>query len=260
MRSEYDRPATGGYFSPPLPRILAHRGLAIDAPENTLAAFRRAIAAGATHLETDVHASSDGIAVLSHDPDLKRALGRDVRVEQLPMDELAAVDLGGGNGYTSLAQALAELPEARFNIDVKSENAIRPTIDAIRKANAIDRVLIVSFDESRRIRTVAGLPGVATAASTRGMRLVVVGAKLGIAPLVRRGLRGVDAVQIPERYGPIGLITPRVVHAIHSTGREIHVWTVNDPVDMRRLIRAGVDGLVSDRCDLATALVSGTSC
>jgi glycerophosphoryl diester phosphodiesterase len=251
------RPAGGRFFAPPLPRIFAHRGLALEFPENTIGAFRRAIEAGATHLETDAHSSADGVAVLSHDPDLRRVLGRDVRIDRLTMAELEQTELGGGECFTSLENALRSLPEARFNIDIKSADAITPVVEAIRTARAIDRVLVVSFDEGRRARAVAGLPGVATAASTSGTRTAIAGAKLGIASLVRRGLAGVDAVQVPERYGRVRLITPRVVRAIHETGREIHVWTVNDPADMRRLLDAGVDGLVSDRCDLVRAVVDG---
>jgi len=81
-----------GFFSPPLPRIFAHRGLAIGAPENTLLAFLKAMSAGATHIETDVHATLDGVAVISHDPDLARLVGRSARVEQFTMAELRRID------------------------------------------------------------------------------------------------------------------------------------------------------------------------
>lgn len=257
MRNADRIPAGGGFFSPPLPRVFAHRGLALGAVENTLAAFERALEVGATHLETDAHASADGIAVLSHDPDLTRLVGRPARVEELTMAELSAIDLGAGVGFASLAEALAAFPAARFNVDIKSERAVEPVVAAIREAGAIDRILVVSFDEGRRARAVARLPGVATAASARGMRWVLAGAKLGLTPLVRYGLRGVDAVQIPPVYRGIRLITPRVVRAIHRQRREIHVWTINDPDEMRRLLEAGADGLVSDRCDLARTVVSG---
>ena len=108
------------------PRIIAHRGLALDAPENTLLAFLRALNAGATHLETDVHASADGVAVISHDPDLGRVAGRSVNVGQLTMPELRRVDLGHGQGFCSLAEALDAFPQARFNIDIKDEASAAP--------------------------------------------------------------------------------------------------------------------------------------
>src|ERR1700712_4043685 len=102
---------TSGFLSPERPRLFAHRGLALDAPENTLLSFARAVAVGATYVETDVHASADGIAVISHDPDLTRVAGRKVRVEQLTLAELHRIDLGHGQGFSSLAEALDAFPE-----------------------------------------------------------------------------------------------------------------------------------------------------
>ena len=245
----------GDFFSTSYPRIIAHRGLALDAPENTLLAFLKALSAGATHLETDVHGSADGIAVISHDPDLNRLVGREVGVGQLRMSELRRIDLGGGQSFISLAEALDAFPAARFNIDIKDAAAEAPAADAIREARATGRVLITSFDEGRRRRTADALPGVASSASVGRVLAAVVGGKLAIAPLVRRALSGLVAVQVPERSGPLRVVTQRTVEAIHAAGREVHVWTVNDPADMTRLLDLGVDGIVTDRCDLLKALV-----
>jgi glycerophosphoryl diester phosphodiesterase len=247
------------YFSPAPPRILAHRGLAIHAPENTLLAFIRALAIGVTYIETDVHASCDGVAVISHDPDLSRLVGRNVRVNQLTFAELKRIDLGDGQNYTSLADALDAFPDALFNIDVKSDDAVAPTIAAIREAAATSRVLVTSFDAKRRRATVKGLPGVVTSASAREFAVALVGVKLGLSPLVRRALRGIDAVQVPERFGIVRVITPRTVKALHAAGVEVHVWTVNDGPAMRRLLELGVDGLVTDRSDLALRVVASLS-
>ena len=245
----------GEFFSTSYPRIIAHRGLALDAPENTLLAFLKALSAGATHLETDVHASADGVAVISHDPDLARLVGREVAVGQLPMSELRRIDLGAGQSFVSLADALDAFPEARFNIDIKVEAAEAPAVAAIREARATPRVLITSFDEGRRRRTTDALPGVASSASVSRVLASVVGAKLALAPLVRRSLRGLVAVQVPERSGPVRVVTQRTVDAIHAAGREVHVWTVNEPADMERLLDLGVDGIVTDRCDVLKEVI-----
>lgn len=244
-----------GFFAPPLPRIFAHRGLAIGAPENTLLAFLKAMNAGATHIETDVHATLDGVAVISHDPDLARLVGRDVRVEQFTMAELRRIGLGEGQSFVSLHEALEAFPDIRFNIDVKSASAALPTAQAIIQTRAVNRVLITSFSRARRRATVDRLLGVASSASWDQVLRVVVAARLGLIPLVRRFSRDFDALQIPERYRIFRLVTPRVVRAMHACGVEVHVWTVNDPVDMLRLLDAGVDGLITDRCDLARELV-----
>ncbi|MFF1573565.1 glycerophosphodiester phosphodiesterase [Leifsonia sp. NPDC058292] len=244
------------FLSGPLPRIIAHRGLAIEAPENTLLAFLRALNAGASHLETDVHVSADGVAVISHDPDLSRTVGRDVRVDQLTMAELRRVDLGHCQGYASLAEALDAFPEARFNIDIKDAGASLPAARAIRETRATDRVLITSVDEHRRRAAADALPGVASSASVRQVLPAILAAKLGLAPIARRVLRGLVAVQVPERRGFLRLVTARTVSVLHRAGVEVHVWTVNEPKQMTRLLDLGVDGLVTDRCDVLKALVA----
>lgn len=243
------------FLSGPLPRIIAHRGLAVDAPENTLLAFLRALSAGATHLETDVQVSADGVAVISHDPDLARIAGRDARIDQLTMAELRRIRLPHGQTICSLAEALDAFPEARFNIDIKDANAAAPAAQSIRDAGATSRVLIASFDERRRRAAADALPGVASSASVRRLLPAVAGAKLGMTGAAHRSLRGLVAVQVPERRGLLRLVTPRTIRRLHGAGVEVHVWTVNDPAAMSRLLDWGVDGLVTDRCDLLKKLV-----
>ena len=231
--------------------MLAHRGLAVDAPENTLLAFARALAAGVTHLETDVHASADGVAILSHDPDLFRLTGRRVRIDQLTASELARIDLGESQTFVTLSAALEAFPDARFNIDIKAAAAAVPAIEAIRGAHAERRVLIGSFSNARRLAVVRRLPGVATSVSSRGAVIATWAGALGLRRMVRFALRGVQAVQLPVRVLGVRTTSPRVIAAYHSAGVEVHIWTINDPAEMTRLLDAGVDGLVSDRADIA---------
>lgn len=235
--------------------MLAHRGLAVDAPENTLLAFAKAIAVGVTHIETDVHASRDGVAVISHDPDLARLAGRSGLVSALRLAELRRVDLGHGQSFATLAEALDGFPDARFNIDVKSEDAIDPTVSAIRSAGASSRVLVTSFSERRRSATVRQLPGVATSASATLFAGALISGKLGLSAAVKFALRNVDAVQIPERALKINAVTPRQLRLLHDAGVEVHVWTINDVDDMIRLLDLGVDGIVTDRADLALEMI-----
>lgn len=237
------------------PRVIAHRGLALDAPENTLLAFLRALSVGATHLETDIHASADGVAVIAHDPGLDRVAGRAVQVGQLTMAELRRIALGHGQGFCSLAEALDAFPEARFNIDVKDAKAAAPAVEAIRAARAEDRVLITSFSTERRRSVADAFPGIASSPAVPEFMPALLGAKLGVGALVRRSLRGFVAIQVPERRGPVRIVTAPTVARFHAAGVEVHVWTVNDPSEMTRLFDLGVDGIVTDRCDLLAALV-----
>ena len=244
------------FFTPAPPRVLAHRGLALEAPENTLLAFAHAIAVGVTHLETDVHASVDGVAMVSHDRDLSRLVGRKVRVEQLTSHELRRIALGSGQGYCSLAEALDAFPGAKFNIDIKAGSAVAPTVAAIRDARATDRVLIGSFSPARRLAAVRELPGVATSISSRGAIAAVRAARSrGGRQIVKRVLRDVDAVQLPLSILRMSTMTPRTIAAFHAADVEVHAWTINDETEMERLLDLGVDGLVTDRADLAMAVL-----
>ncbi|MEO7089638.1 MAG: glycerophosphodiester phosphodiesterase [Cryobacterium sp.] len=237
--------------------MFAHRGLSLEAPENTLLSFLKALSGGATHLETDVQVTLDGVAVVCHDADLERLTGRTVRVDRLTMAELRRIDLGKGQSFVSLAEALDAFPEARFNIDVKATGASEPTAYAVLQAGATWRVLITSFSEDRRSRTTRLLPGVATSASGSVFLQAWLASRLGLTGWARRIMRGFAAVQVPERYWRIRVVTPRLIRAMHGIGVEVHVWTVNDPVTMRRLLDFGVDGLITDRCDLAVQVIAG---
>lgn len=243
------------YFAPPRPRVIAHRGLSLEVPENTLASFQAALSVGVSHIETDVHASSDGVSVISHDSVLDRVAGREGEVEACTAKELARIDLGGGHGFPTLTEALDAFPDAFFNIDVKSAAAVEPAALAITSTGAINRVLVTSFSEQRRASIVRLLPGVATSASGPVFAAALFAGKLGLTPLVRRALARVDAVQVPERAVGLAITTPRMIALLHAAGVEVHIWTINEPESMRRLLGLGVDGIVTDRADLAMVVV-----
>ncbi len=256
-RVPQERKRLGGeaYFASPPPRVLAHRGLAIEAPENTLLAFAKALAIGASYLETDVHESSDGVAIISHDPTLERVAARKVSVNHLTAAELRRVDLGNGQNFCSLEQALDAFPDARFNIDVKSAGAVQGTINAVRSARALRRVLVSSFSSNIQRAAVEGLPGVATSPPMGVMVRVLSSLNLGATRRVLSTLANYDAIQIPERYKGVRVLSPRLIRLAHEAGTEVHVWTVNEPVDMSRLLDLGVDGIVTDRADLALNII-----
>lgn len=250
------------YFEPSGPRVFAHRGLAavtphsIGATENTLLSFAAALGVGVDYCETDVHASSDGVSIISHDPSLLRVAGRDGEVRDLTAVELATIDLGDGHGFPSLAEALDAFPETRFNIDLKSADAVQPTVDTILAANAVGRVLVTSFSEARRLAAVRQLPGVATSAGASRFAAALASGKLGATPVLGRVLRDIDAVQVPMSYGRLQITTPPMIRRFHAAGVEVHVWTINDEATMHRLLDLGVDGLITDRADLAMSVLA----
>ena len=243
------------FFDSQKPRVLAHRGFSIDVPENTRASFAAAVALGITHIETDVHASKDGVAVVSHDPVLDRVASRSGNIADLTLTELKRIDLGRGQVFASLAEILDEFPGIFLNVDVKSADAVTPAARAIQGSGALGRVLVTSFSEARRSRAVRLLPGVATSASGRIFAAAVLAARLGNTPLLRRILTGIDAVQIPEKALGITTTTPAMIEYFHAAGVEVHVWTINDAKNMRRLLNAGADGIVTDRADIALGVL-----
>ena len=243
------------YFAAPRPRVLAHRGLALAAPENSLLAFAHAGSAGVTHIETDVHVSADGHAVVAHDHDLSRVGGRPQRVDQLTAVELARLDLGHGQHMPTLVEVLDTFPDTCFNIDLKIAHAVTPAVTAIRATHAEDRVLLTSFSERRRRAALAQLPRIATSASGPRFAAALLASVIRSAPLVRSSLRGLHAVQIPAHALGFDTVTSARIRAFHEAGVEVHVWTINDEPEMRRLLALGVDGIVTDRADIALDVV-----
>lgn len=242
------------YFAPP-PIGLAHRGGAAYPPnvgvENTLAAFARAVEMGYRYLETDVHATSDGVLVAFHDERLDRVTDRTGWIAQLPWSEVRAARVGGREAIPSLDELLEAFPAARLNIDIKAPAAVGPLWAAIQRHTAYDRVCVGSFSQQRlsAFRRLAGTR-VATAAGQPGT------AALRYLPrsLTRRVHSPGQVLQIPVTHVVRGrtltLVTPRLIETVHELGMQVHVWTVDDPAEMRWLLDLGVDGIVSDRIDL----------
>lgn len=241
------------YFDPAPPRLLAHRGFARAVPENTIAAFEAAIELGVHHLETDAQLTADGVAVLWHDPDLERWDGSRTRIDRLTLAQLQEREMQGER-ISTVAEALWALPSAKFNIDVKDDRAVEAVADAVEWVNACDRVLVTAFDERTTRALRARLPEAHHGASTRAVLKAVIADARRNERALAKALAGVDAVQIPPRFGRLDLVTPRRLAAYRRHVREVHVWTINDPAEMRRLVELGVDGIVTDRVDRAVEL------
>jgi glycerophosphoryl diester phosphodiesterase len=236
---------------------MAHRGWHLDdlaGMENSMASFRRARDEGFRYLEIDVHATADDVVVVLHDPTLDRTTDARGPVAARPWSEVRTARVRGREPVPSLAAVLEELPDALLNIDVKADRALEPTLRLVDEADVWDRVCLASFSPARvaRMREVGGdrlvtgcSPADAFGLRTRGwLRQVGLG-RLG--PLVPVGGQ---LAQVPRRHGRVTVVDRAVVAATHQAGMEVHVWTVNDPDEMRQLLDLGVDGLISDRPDL----------
>jgi glycerophosphoryl diester phosphodiesterase len=229
------------------PIAMAHRGGALHPDnlgyENSLRAFAHAVKLGYTYLETDLHATSDGKVVAFHDHRLDRVTDRSGTIAQLPWSEVSKARINGHEPIPLLTDVLEEFPQARLNLDIKADNGVGPAADVLRTAGAIDRVCVSSFSQARvqRIRRELG-PRLATGFGQNEI------ARLRFAPF-RLSSPGA-CLQIPEVYGRIRVLTPGLLRRAHALGKQVHVWTVDDPARMHRLLDAGVDGIITDRTDL----------
>lgn len=257
-------PAHAYFLGANSPRILAHRGLVTPEMreegilENSFAAIAAAHSAGVEYVESDCHLTADGEVVLFHDADLSRLFGDSRRIAQIEVAELEDLMAERG-GLATLAQGLEAFPGMRFNIDVKADAAAERAGRIVAPHAA--RVLLTSFSDARRRRALQAARVAGGAPASSGGRTVVasslVASLLPFGGPVAWALRDVDALQIPARQGILPILTPRLLSAAHRLGVEVHIWTVNDPVEMRRLVDLGVDGIVTDRADLAIETLRG---
>lgn len=250
---------THPFFTETSPRVLAHRGLVRAEDEffpNTFAAFAAAQAAGVEYVESDCHLTSDGVVVLFHDETLASITGDPRRVDQVTAREMER-QLADRGGLVTLDQALGAFPKMRFNIDVKAADAAAPAGRIV--AEHAERVLLTSFsDRRRRAALASALPA---RPATSGGRDTIIRALSAVAlrseSRALRLLSEIDALQIPERHGPVRVLSRRLVDYAHAAGAEVHVWTVNDTSRMRELVAMGVDGIVTDRADVALEALGG---
>jgi glycerophosphoryl diester phosphodiesterase len=234
---------------------MAHRGFSREGLENSMAAFRAAVELGYQYLETDVHTTADGVVLVFHDETLDRVTDRSGRIASLTAADVARAQIGGREPVPTFDALVTGLPGVRLNVDVKDWNSVQSLAAAIERHQAHHRVLVTSFSDRRR-RAVLNLLSrpVASSAGVVPVALFTVLGRVLPGPVfrwaMRRVLHEVHALQVPVRRGGIEVVTPGFVRRAHSLGLVVHVWTINEPAEMRRLLELGVDGIVTDRADL----------
>ena len=238
-------------FAHARPIALAHRGGAAEAPENTMAAFANAVRLGFGFIETDVQSTRDGVPLIFHDHELARLTGRPGRVSEVTWAELRGARVQGREPIPRLEEVLDAWPEVRFVLEPKSDQAVAPLAEAIRRAGAIERVCVGAFADRRiaRLRRLLG-PRLCTALGRGGV------ARLRLASLgLPAGSFQAGAALVPRRYRGITVVDRRLLAAARRLGLPVQVWTVNDEAEMTRLIDLGVDGIITDRPSLLKAVL-----
>ena len=259
----------------PAPRLrssllaFAHRGGGARWPENTLYAFQQAAALGVDVLETDIHASADGVIMVSHNPTVNETTDGQGAISSMTLARLKLLDAGyrwtndGGQTFPFRAQGITiptfeetvlAFPQLRINVDIKQDqpSIVEPFIQLLRRLNCLERVMVGSFHDQELARFRRDCPQVATSAGVAETRLFFFLSQVGLTGLLRPAYR---AFQVPEYAENFHLVTPRFIRAAHARGLEVHVWTVDEVQDMQRLIAWGVDGLISDYPDRLMELI-----
>jgi glycerophosphoryl diester phosphodiesterase len=257
----------------------AHQGGSYEGPSSTLEAIARALAEGATAIELDVHATSDRHIVVCHDETVDRTTNHHGAIADLTLAEVREMDnaywwiagetvspgrdalqyLERGKapanrdfGIVTLEEVSERFPGVLLNLDLKrTDPDVEPyeelLADELQRLERLHSVIVGSFHDTavQRFRTFA--PGVATSAAT-GEAATFYFSMLEGVPSVPP----VCAFQVPAVYGDVRVVDERFVETAHAADIAVHVWTINDPGEMRELLDIGVDGLISDR---PTALV-----
>ena len=250
------------------PLVFGHRGGSRLAPENTIAAFDRAVGEGADGLELDVRLSKDGQVMVCHDARVDRTSNTTGAISHMTASELACVDAGyrfttgalsypfrwRGFGVPTLAEVLARYPRHPFIVEMKdnTREMAEATVQVIRAAGALDRVCLGAFT-SRVLKHARRLaPEAASGASSAEVLRAMFTARAGLLPPFRR----YQLLQVPERRGRLRVVTPRFVRAARRAGVPVQVWIVDRAEDIRRLLDWGVQAIITDRPDIAVPVVA----
>ena len=249
------------------PLLIAHRGGAGLAPENTLPAFHAAVEDWAADMiELDVRATRDGHCVVLHDPTVDRTTDGTGPVAEMTLDELRRLDAGyrftpdGGASFPfrgqgirvpTIEEVLDALPDTRLTIEVKTPEAQRPLLEALRRARAEHRVILAGEHDAART-LFPSFPGPISASASQVRRFWILHRACASALWAPPA----DAVQIPEAWEGRRFLNPRFIRDLHAHGIDVHIWTVNEVEEMRRLLDWGVDGIITDRPDRLADLLT----
>lgn len=228
-----------------------------------MVAFEGAVATGVTHIETDLRATADGVVVCLHDPTVDRTTDGSGHVAALTFEELGRLDAGfrhrgdGGfpyRGVGAVVPALSELvtsfPDVQLVLEIKSSSVIPGLIGLFASHDLYERAVVGSFRERwlDEVRRASG-GRIRTSTGTGRTRDWIIAARTGRDPRVP-----VAALHVPLRFRGVPVVDERLVATAHRHGVPVHVWTVNRLEEMRMLTTLGVDGLITDRPDLARSL------
>ena len=263
-RQQAEHPFFANFKTYPL--IIAHAddtGLGLW-PGSTMVFLRGVEELGVDVLELDVHMSKDGHIVVMHDDTVDRTTNGSGKINEITLKEIKSLEVGGdwspdggktfpyrgaGLRVPTLAEVFYLFPDKPMNIEIKQAepSMAQPLCDMIRNFGMSEMVLVPSFSDKAMEEFRTACPEVATAASSGEARLFVI---LNFALLTNLLTPQYEAFQVPQESSGIPIVIPHFVNRAHSRNLQVHVWTVNNPGEMQRLIDMGVEGIMTDRPDL----------
>lgn len=239
------------YIAVETPFIMSHRAGGKEVPENSRMAVEHSANIGVPVVESDVHATKDGVVVLIHDALVDRTTQASGKVKNFTMADLEKIHDFSGSCPMTLEQAINAHPTLRFNIDVKADGAVTPFIRLMQQYRPWNRVCMASFSTRRLQKMRRALPQMQC---SLGWTEIVIMFFACILPLswakkvmqhvLRRG--NIVAVQFPWRFHGFPLGSRRFIKLGHSLGLQMHVWTINDMSIMRKILDYGVDSIITD--------------
>ncbi len=245
------------------PLVFAHRGGGGVFPENTLEAFADSVKLGVDFLELDVHSTADGTLIVMHDGSIDRTTDGRGKVSDFTLAELKKLDAGylftNDNGATfpfrgrgirvpTLQEIFDAFPQMKFNIEPKqiAPSITKPLCEMIRQHKMTDRIIVGSFRQTAIDEFRAACPEVATSASPAEVSEFLAMQKTGIAASYTPPFQ---ALQVPVSASFLNVVNQDFIAAAHRQNIQVHVWTINDADEMRRLLDLGVDGIMTDYPD-----------
>jgi len=244
-------------FDDAVPFAMAHRGGALEAPENSDVAIAHTVNLGISWFETDARITKDGRVLCHHDATLDRTTDLTGPVSGAHWSVIRHASVIGADGVLGkpvlLEDVLGSFPELRINIDLKESAVVRPVADVIARTGSANRVCIGAFSGRRlaQIRALLG-PDVATSMSPAEIARLVGATR---SKRVARFVTPVAAVQVPASLGGQTIVDRSFVERTHALGMQVHVWTIDDPAQMNRLLDLGVDAIMTDRPSVLSELL-----
>lgn len=239
------------YLAGPHPHAIAHRGgihregISSDDPwpENTMVAFAAAVDLGYGRVETDAHVTADGVLVAFHDEVLDRVTDRSGTISELTWSEVSQARVAGSEPIPLLEELMTTWPHLKVNIDPKADNAVEPLSRLLKRLDAFDRVGVGAFSDARlaAMRAQCGPDLCISGGPNAVKRWLAASHRLAFAP------KDAQLFQVPPSHGSISITTSRSIDYAHRRGQAVHVWTIDEEDEMRRLLDLGVDGIITDQ-------------